>query len=277
MTLRVDRIQFYYEARRVLDEISFEAGEGEFIGLIGPNGSGKTTLLKIIDGILKPRIGSVYLDCKRISELDPKELARELAMVPQTADLSFDLKVLDVVMMGRYPYLGKLSFEREVDEEKVRFWMKLTNTLHLAERSIREVSGGERQRVLIARALAQEPRILLLDEPTSNLDVCYQIEIMNLLKELVERLGLTIICAIHDLNLAARYSDKIILINGGRIKGIGRPIEVLTKENLREVFKIEAKIEYDPDSKSLTIIPIKTIGRELEKRRFILSKALKRR
>jgi len=276
MRLKIDRVQFYYEARKVLDEISFEAGEGEFIGLIGPNGSGKTTLLKIIDGILKPKVGSVYLDCKRISELDPKELARELAMVPQTADLSFDLKVFDVVMMGRYPYLGKLSLEREVDEEKVRFWMRLTNTLHLAERSIKEVSGGERQRVLIARALAQEPRILLLDEPTSNLDVCYQIEIMNLLKELVEKLGLTIICAIHDLNLAARYSDKIILINGGRIKGIGRPIEVLTKENLRDVFKIEAKIEFDQDSKSLTIIPIKTIGQELEERRSILSKALER-
>jgi len=276
MRLKIDRVQFYYEARKVLDEISFEACEGEFIGLIGPNGSGKTTLLKIIDGILKPRVGSVYLDCKRISELDPKELARELAMVPQTADLSFDLKVFDVVMMGRYPYLGRLSLEREVDEEKVRFWMRLTNTLHLAERSIKEVSGGERQRVLIARALAQEPRILLLDEPTSNLDVCYQIEIMNLLKELVEKLGLTIICAIHDLNLAARYSDKIILINGGRIKGIGRPIEVLTKENLRDVFKIEAKIEYDQDSKSLTIIPIKTIGQELEERRSILSKALER-
>jgi len=276
MRLKVDRVQFYYEARKVLDEISFEAGEGEFIGLIGPNGSGKTTLLKIIDGILRPKVGSVYLDCKRISELDPKELARELAIVPQTADLSFDLKVFDVVMMGRYPYLRKLSLEREIDEEKVRFWMKLTNTLHLAERSIKEISGGERQRVLIARALAQEPRILLLDEPTSNLDVCYQIEIMNLLKELVEKLGLTIICAIHDLNLAARYSDKIILINGGKIKGIGRPIEVLTKENLRDVFKIEAKIEFDQDSKSLTIIPIKTIGRELEERRSILSKALER-
>ena len=276
MRLKIDRVQFYYEARKVLDEISFEAGEGEFIGLIGPNGSGKTTLLKIIDGILRPKVGSVYLDCKRISELDPKELAKELAMVPQTADLNFDLKVFDVVMMGRYPYLGKLSLEREVDEEKVRFWMRLTNTLHLAERSIKEVSGGERQRVLIARALAQEPRILLLDEPTSNLDVCYQIEIMNLLKELVEKLGLTIICAIHDLNLAARYSDKIILVNGGRIKGIGRPIEVLTKENLRDVFKIEAKIEYDQDSKSLTIIPIKTIGQELEERRSILSKALER-
>ena len=278
MRLRVDRVQFYYEARKVLDEICFEAGEGEFIGLIGPNGSGKTTLLKIIDGILKPRIGSVYLDCKHISKLDPRELAKELAMVPQTADLNFDLKVFDVVMMGRYPYLGRFSFEREIDEEKVRFWMRLTNTLHLAERSIKEVSGGERQRVLIARALAQEPRILLLDEPTSNLDVCYQIEIMNLLKELVERLGLTILCAIHDLNLAARYSDKIILINDGKIKSIGKPVEVLTKENLRDVFKIEAKIEYDRGSGSLTIIPIKTVAQEFEKsKRSIFSKVLRKR
>ena len=276
MRLRVDRVQFYYEARKVLDGISLEAGEGEFIGLIGPNGSGKTTLLKIIDGILKPKMGSVYLDCKRISELDPRELARELAMVPQTTDLSFDLKVFDVVMMGRYPYLGRLSLEREVDEEKVRFWMRLTNTLHLAERSIREVSGGERQRVLIARALAQEPRVLLLDEPTSNLDVCYQIEIMSLLRELVQKLGLTIICAIHDLNLAARYSDRIILINDGRIKGMGKPAEVLTRENLRDVFRIEARIEYDRDSGSLSIIPIRTIGRELEKRRSILFEASRR-
>ena len=273
MRLRVDRVQFYYEARKVLDGISFEADQGEFIGLIGPNGSGKTTLLKIIDGILKPKVGSVYLDCKRVSELDPRELAMELAMVPQVAHLSFDLKVFDVVMMGRYPYLGRLSVEREVDEEKVRFWMRLTNTLHLAERSIREISGGERQRVLIARALAQEPRVLLLDEPTSNLDVCYQIEIMNLLKELVERLGLTVICAIHDLNLAARYSDKMILINNGRIKGMGKPAEVLTKKNLRDVFKIEAKIEYDRDSGSLMIIPIKIIGQELEERKLIFPKS----
>jgi len=276
MRLKIDRVQFYYEARKVLDEISFEAGEGEFIGLIGPNGSGKTTLLKIIDGILRPRVGSVYLDCKRISELDPKELARELATVPQTTDLSFDLKVFDVIMMGRYPYLGRLSVEREVDEEKVRFWMRLTNTLHLAERSIKEISGGERQRVLIARALAQEPRILLLDEPTSNLDVCYQIEIMNLLRMLVEKLGLTIICAIHDLNLAARYSDKIILINGGKIKSMGKPADVLTEENLREVFKIEARIERDRDSGSLTIIPIRAISRELKERESIFPKSWRR-
>ena len=277
MRLRIDRIQFYYEARKVLDEISFEADEGEFVGLIGPNGSGKTTLLKIIDGILKPRVGSVYLDCKQISELDLRELARELAIVPQIADLGFDLKVFDVVMMGRYPYLGRFSIEKEADEEKVRFWMRLTNTLHLAERSIKEISGGERQRVLIARALAQEPRVLLLDEPTSNLDVCYQIEIMDLLKELVEKLRLTIICAIHDLNLAARYSDKIILINDGKIRGVGKPVEVLTEENLRNVFKIEAKIEYDQDSKSLTIIPLRTVGQELRKRGSIISKALKGR
>ena len=179
-------------------------------------------------------------------------------------------------MMGRYPYLGRLSLEREVDEEKVRFWMRLTNTLHLAERSIKEISGGERQRVLIARALAQEPRILLLDEPTSNLDVCYQIEIMNLLRMLVEKLGLTIICAIHDLNLAARYSDKIILINGGKIKSMGKPADVLTEENLREVFKIEARIERDRESGSLTIIPIRAISRELKERESIFPKSWRR-
>ena len=267
MKLRVDHIQFYYEAWKVLDEISFEADKGEFVGLVGPNGSGKTTLLKIIDGILKPKVGSVYLDCKEISELNWRELARRLAIVPQTTELNFDLKVFDVIMMGRYPYLGRLSVEGELDEEKVKFWMKLTNTLHLAERSIKEISGGERQRVLITRALAQEPRILLLDEPTANLDICYKIEIMNLLKKLVRKLGLTIICAIHDLNLAARYSDKIILINDGRVKSIGKPIEVLTKENLREVFKVEAKIEYDQDSRSLVIIPIRTVGRKFEKSR----------
>lgn len=263
MKLEVDNIQFYYEARKVLDEISFKADEGEFIGLIGPNGSGKTTLLRIIDGILKPIVGSVYIDCRRISELDPREIAREIAVVPQIADLSFDLKVFDIVMMGRYPYLDGISLEGEVDEEKVRFWMKVTNTLHLAERSIKEISGGERQRVFITRALAQEPRILLLDEPTSNLDICYKIEIMNLLRELVDELKLTIICAIHDLNLAARYSDRIILIKDGRIKSVGKPRDVLTRDNLREVFKIDAKIEYDMNSKSLIIIPLKTINQEL--------------
>ena len=256
MSLKVDRVSFYYDALKVLDEVSFEAEKGTFMGLVGPNGSGKTTLLRIIDGLLKPKGGAVYLDFKKIAEMDLKEIAREIAVVPQNASPDFNFTVFDIVMMGRHPHLGKFSIERESDEDRVKLWMKLTNTLHLADKSVREISGGERQRVLIARALAQEPRILLLDEPTANLDICYQLEIMNLLRELVKELGLTIICAIHDLNLAARYCDKIILLDHGRIRNIGRPREVLTEENIKEVFKVEVKIEHDPETKNLLIIPL---------------------
>ncbi|MCD6341474.1 MAG: ABC transporter ATP-binding protein, partial [Thaumarchaeota archaeon] len=202
-------------------------------------------------------------DCRKISEMSWKELAREIAMVPQNTQLDFNFTVFDVVMMGRHPYLGRFSIEGELDEEKVKCWMKLTNTPHLAERSIKEISGGERQRVLIARALAQEPRVLLLDEPTANLDICYQIEIMSLLRSLVKKLRLTIICAIHDLNLAAKYSDRIILLNGGRIRKIGKPEEVLTRETLKEVFGVEAKIERDRESETLVIIPIRAVSRRL--------------
>jgi len=263
LKLEVDGVEFYYDSCKALDEISFQVGEGEFIGLVGPNGSGKTTLLKVIDRLLKPRSGVVYLDCRKISEMSWKELAREIAMVPQNTQLDFNFTVFDVVMMGRHPYLGRFSIEGELDEEKVKCWMKLTNTLHLAERSIKEISGGERQRVLIARALAQEPRVLLLDEPTANLDICYQIEIMSLLRSLVKKLRLTIICAIHDLNLAAKYSDRIILLNGGRIRKIGKPEEVLTRETLKEVFGVEAKIERDRESETLVIIPIRAVSRRL--------------
>jgi len=263
MSLKVDRVSFYYDALKVLDEVSFEAEKGTFMGLIGPNGSGKTTLMRIIDGLLKPRGGAVYLDFRKIAEMDLVEIAREIAVVPQNATPDFDFTVFDVVMMGRHPHLGKFSIEKESDEEKVKLWMKLTNTLHLADKSVREISGGERQRVLIARALAQEPKILLLDEPTANLDICYQLEIMNLLRELVNKLKLTIICAIHDLNLAARYCDKIILLDRGRIRKVGRPREVLTEENIKEVFKVEVKIEYDPETGSLLITPLRPTPNKL--------------
>lgn len=256
MSLKVDKVSFYYDTLKILEEVSFEAEKGAFMGLIGPNGSGKTTLLKIIDGLLKPRRGAVYLDFREIAEMNLMEIAREVAVVPQNASPDFDFTVFDVVMMGRHPHLGRFSIENESDEERVKLWMKLTDTLHLADKSIREISGGEMQRVLIARALAQEPRILLLDEPTANLDICYQLEIMNLLRELVNKLKLTIICAIHDLNLAARYCDKIILLDHGRIRKIGRPREVLTEENIREVFKVEVKIEHDPESGDLLVIPL---------------------
>lgn len=254
--MKVNKISFYYDAMKVLDEVSLEAEAGTFLGLVGPNGSGKTTLLRIIDRILKPSGGAVYLDLKNLAEMNPREVAREIAMVPQSTSTEFDLTVFDVVMMGRHPHLGRFAIESELDEEKARFWMRLTNTLHLANRSIRDISSGERQRVLIAKALAQEPRILLLDEPTANLDICYQLEIMKLLRELVDELKLTIICAIHDLNLAARCCDKIAVLNRGKIRVVGKTREVLTEDIIREVFKVEVKVTYEREKGSLLIIPL---------------------
>ena len=270
MSLKARDIHFYYGAKKILDGISFTAEKGELIGIVGPNGSGKTTLLKVLDGILKPKFGSVYLDGRKIQEMGIDEIARNIAVVPQDSSTDTEFTVFEMVMMGRIPHLGKFSIETIEDEVEVEKWMKLTETLHLADRKMSEISGGERQRVIIARALAQEPRVLLLDEPTANLDVCYQLQIMDLLKKLTREFKLIVICAIHDLNLASRYCDRLILLRDGRIVAMGKPIEVITTENLRKVFEVEAKINYDSETDSINIIPIKSLkgekGLRVEKR-----------
>jgi len=257
--LKIRNLEFYYSARRILDHISFTTEEGRLIGLVGPNGSGKTTLLKIIDGLLKPKAGSIYLNGRKLQDMRLDEIAKTVAMVPQDHSASSEFTAFEIVMMGRTPHLGRFSMERDEDEWKVKRWMALTETLHLAERKMNELSGGERQRVIIARALAQEPKVLLLDEPTANLDVCYQLQIMSLVKSLVKRFGLIAVCAVHDLNLAARYCDELILLSDGRIVAMGKPIEVITAENLKKVFKIDAKVAYDPETESINIIPIKPL------------------
>lgn len=262
MGLTAENIHFYYGVRKILESISFDVDRGELIGIIGPNGAGKTTLLKILDGILKPRVGSVYLDGKRIQEMDVKEVARNIAVVPQGSAGDTEFTVFDVVMMGRTPHLGRLSLETVEDEFKVRKWMEITETIHLIERKLSEISGGERQRVMIARALAQEPRVLLLDEPTANLDICYQLQIMDLLMTLTRELRLIVICAIHDLNLAARYCDKLILMSDGRIIAMGRPVEVITTENMKKVFNVDVKIIYEAETNSLNIIPVRPLKKE---------------
>ncbi|MCD6536697.1 MAG: heme ABC transporter ATP-binding protein [Thaumarchaeota archaeon] len=270
VSLKARDIHFYYGAKKILDGISFTAEKGELIGIVGPNGSGKTTLLKVLDGILKPKFGSIYLDGRKIQEMGIDEIARNIAVVPQDSSTDTEFTVFEMVMMGRIPHLGKFSIETIEDEVEVEKWMKLTETLHLADRKMSEISGGERQRVIIARALAQEPRVLLLDEPTANLDVCYQLQIMDLLKKLTREFKLIVICAIHDLNLASRYCDRLILLRDGRIVAMGKPIEVITTENLRKVFEVEVKINYDPETDSINIIPIKSLkgekGLRVEKR-----------
>jgi len=204
--------------------------------------------------------GTVFLDGREVSKMREREIAKRISSVPQNPTVNFDFSVWDIVMMGRYPHLGRLSIEDERDEEIVSRCMKLTNVLHLANRSVTEVSGGELQRILIARALAQEAKILLLDEPTSNLDINYQIEIMDLLRELTLKKGITVICTMHDLNLAARYCEILILLNNGRIRAIGRPKEVITRDNIKETFGIDVLVEKNPITNSIYVIPLGSVS-----------------
>jgi len=215
--------------------------------------------------------GVVLLDGREISKMREREIAKRISSVPQNPTVNFDFSVWDIVMMGRYPHLGRLSIEDERDEEIVSRCMKLTNVHHLANRSVTEVSGGELQRILIARALAQEAKILLLDEPTSNLDINYQIEIMDLLRDLTLKKGITIICTMHDLNLAARYCEMLILLSNGRIRAIGRPEEVITRDNIKEAFGIDVLVEENPITNSIYVIPLGSVSSI--KRREVISKS----
>ncbi|MHC1610564.1 MAG: ABC transporter ATP-binding protein [Candidatus Methanospirareceae archaeon] len=236
MTLEIKDVDAYYGSVQVLEGVDFNVAQGELLGIIGPNGSGKTTLLRAIARILKPKTGAILLDGKAVTEMKEKEFSRNFAAVPQETTIQFDFTALDVVLMGRNPHLGRLEMESERDIEIARRCMELTNCWHLAERPVTELSGGERQLVIIARALTQEPKVLLLDEPTSHLDINYQIKIMELLKYLTVHEGLIVIAVIHDLNLAAQYCDRLALLRDGKIVSMGTQYEVLTAENIKTAF-----------------------------------------
>ncbi|MDR7855711.1 ABC transporter ATP-binding protein [Tissierella sp.] len=241
--LEVKNLKFGYSRELILKDISFNVEKGKFISIIGPNGSGKSTLLKNLNRIYTPRGGKVFLDNIDIKKIRTKELAKKIALVPQNTNIDYEFTVEDIVLMGRHPYKGRFQKEDESDYEIVKEALELTNTLHLKDRIITELSGGERQRVIIAKALAQNPSIILLDEPTSHLDINHQIEILNLLRKLNKEKGTTIVVVIHDINLGARYSDKIIMLNEGEIIGIGSPEEVITKENIEHAYNLEVAIE----------------------------------
>lgn len=255
-TLRICGIDCYYGSVKVLENVSFSISAGELVGLLGPNGSGKTTLLKTISRVLKPRVGVVYLNDVDIYEMGGKEVAKNVAVVSQDTSMDFDLTALDIVLMGRHPYMSRLRMEDEEDLAVARRAMELTNTWHLAERHIGELSGGERQRVMIARALAQEPKVLLLDEPTTHLDINHQLEIMDLLKKLCIEEKLVVLAVFHDFNLASRYSDYLILLNKGKIVSMGRADDVLTSENIREIFQVDALVRKHHVTGALYVIPI---------------------
>lgn len=254
--LDVESVTCYYGAMRILNEVNLSAGKGEFLGIVGPNGSGKTTLLRCISGVIKPKIGRVVMGEEDLSLLQKKELAKDLAVVSQHPKSGLSFTALEVVIMGRVPHLGRFQSEGKKDLDIATQAMEQTNSLQFADRPVNELSGGERQRVFIARALAQEPRLLLLDEPTANLDISYQLEILNLIKAMSEKEGLTVMVAIHDLNLAAQYCDRMALLNRGEIISLGTPEDVLTPENIKKAFNVDAVVKRHEMTSSLYVTPI---------------------
>ncbi len=272
MEITVDGLKFSYNGSPLLDGIDLTVPKGEVLAIVGPNGSGKTTLLKNISGILSPEVGSVYLDMTRLPELSITELARHLAVVEQEREIGFDFTVREVVALGRIPHRGRFARETRTDKQWIGRAMELANVAPFAERSIRELSGGEKQRVFLAMALAQNPRVLLLDEPTTYLDINYQLQIMEIICQQAAT-GLTVLMAIHDLNLAAQYADRVAILHRGRLLAVGRPVDVLTKTNIKRAFQAEVIVGRNPLTNYLYIMPLAhrlRKGDRSEDRRIIL-------
>jgi len=246
--VKTERVGFSYENDPVLKDISFETREGEFLGIIGPNGSGKTTLLKIIDGILTVREGFLTINGTDIRKINRRDIAKIVAVVPQDSPVIFSFTVREVILMGRAPHLGRLSFEEQRDFEIVHKAMELTDTLPFSARGINELSGGERQRVLIARALAQQPQIILLDESTAFLDIKHQIAFFDLMKSLNKTEKLTVITVTHDINLASSFCDRVMLLDKGTIRSIGTPDEVITESTIKEVYETDVLVDRNPQN-----------------------------
>jgi iron complex transport system ATP-binding protein len=246
--IEVNSISFRYHKDWVLRDVSFSVEKGEFIGMIGPNGSGKSTLLKILCHLLSPQQGEIFFESAPLKKMNRTDIAKKVALVPQEAHLLFPFRVMEIVLMGRSPYLGHLMFERERDLEIAKKAMEWTKILPFSERPMDELSGGERKRVFIARALAQEPEVILLDEPTANLDIHHQIDFLNLILTLNRERGLTIVMASHDMNVASEFSDRLILFQQGMIWKMGTPGEVITQENIERVYGCESWVDQHPIS-----------------------------
>ena len=246
--IEVHSVSFRYHEDWVLQDVSFRVERGEFVGVIGPNGSGKTTLLKILYRLLSPQKGEVLFELAPLKKMNRNDIAKRIAVVSQEAQLLFPFSVLETVLMGRSPYLGQLMFESEKDLEIAKRAMEWTNILPFSERPMDELSGGERKRVFIARALAQEPEVILLDEPTANLDIHHQMDFLNLILTLNREKGLTIVMASHDMNIASEFCDRLILFQRGRIYKMGTPEEVITKEHIESVYGCEVWIDQNPVS-----------------------------
>ena len=252
--ITASNVSFGYGRAFQLENITFQMQKGDFWGIIGPNGSGKSTLLKVLSRIVKTQTGEIKINGTDLRSLSLPELAKRMAVVGSEAQFSFPYLVRDVVLMGRIPFVGRLSAHTDRDHAVAETALRKTETWNYRERFIHELSSGERQRVLLARALAQEPNILLLDEPTAHLDLHYEIEIFQILKALNRSEQLTILTVSHNLNLMAEFCNRLIVIEGGRCREIGPPADILTPELLKEVFRIDCRIHPNPFSHAPAIL-----------------------
>ncbi len=239
--LKIEKINYEINGSRILKDISMEAGKGEFIGLIGPNGAGKTTFMKCINGLNKVSDGSISINGKLIKDMDSRSIAREVALMHQNTVIGFPFPAVDIVLSGRYPHLGRMKKESAKDYEIARKYMGFTDTLKFKDRPVNQISGGERQRVLFAKILAQETDIILLDEPTASLDISFEEQIFEYCRELCKA-GKTVIAAVHDLKTASRFCSRLVLMNEGRIVADGIPEMVMTSENLSETYGVKALV-----------------------------------
>jgi iron complex transport system ATP-binding protein len=247
MILEAAGITCGYDGADTLAEVTLRVSPGEIVVAAGPNGAGKSTFLRALSRVLKPRLGRALLDGCDLYELPARQSARAIGVVPQESPLDFDFTVEEVVLMGRAPHLERFQSEGERDRAVVREALERTGMWDLRARSIRSLSGGERQRVILARAFAQEPQVLLLDEPTAHLDLAYQAQILRIVRSLRDEKRTAALATLHDLNLAAAFADRLVLLAKGRIVAVGTPKEVLTEAVLRPVFGPDVAVRVHPD------------------------------
>ena len=259
MAVNVINLSYSYGSRPVLKNLTFSVPKSDFFIIIGPNGSGKTTLMKVISGILKPQKGRLEILNRSIDRYNLKALARTIAFVPQMVTVDFPFTVIEMVLMGRSPYLGMLGLEHENDMEIAKQAIAFTGVEHLTHRKLDQLSGGEQQRVFIARAICQEPDVILLDEPTASLDLAHQVRVMDLMEKLKAEKGVTVVMVSHDVNLAAMYGDQLLLLSNGQIVCQGLPDEVLTFQTLEEAYGCTLLVDESPLGKipRVTLVPQK--------------------
>jgi iron complex transport system ATP-binding protein len=258
--LRAVDLSFSYDPTgpRVVDRVSLSVQKGDSIAILGPNGSGKTTLLKLLGGALQPSAGSIRLDGRSLRDWSRREIARRIAYVPQETTTPFDFSVLDIVLMGRFPHLGPFTLEGPEDLAIARAALRATETESFETRSFSTLSGGEKQRVVIASALAQSPELLLLDEPTASLDVGHQLDVRALLEGLTKR-ATTMVLSTHDLNFAAALCQQLVLLRGGRIVAAGSTADVLTAANIRSLYDVDADVHLHERTGRLIVTPISRV------------------